>query len=49
MIFIEFYRCVTHIVQVVFGRIIGEKAQLAACKEMTVLICRYAHKLIIYF
>ena len=40
MIFIEFYRCVTHIVQVVFGRIIGEKAQLAACKEMTVLTGR---------
>ena len=48
-ILIKFYRCVTHIVQVVFGRIIGEKAQLAACKEMTVLICRYLHKLNIYF
>ena len=34
------FRCINHVIKVIFGRLLGENAQLAACKEMTLLIFR---------
>ena len=40
------YRCVGHVIQVVIGGLLGEMAQVAACKELIHIISKFTIKTI---